>query len=265
MFDEFLPVEQERRLASSSAAPPPWTKDPAVTLAFSALRAVALLAIGAAIAGQIVTSLAFWQREGLTDTAFRLTNFFSFFTVESNAAAVVVLTMAIGATLLGRTPTWLLVLRAAVTTYMVTTGIVYNLLLRGIELPQGATLDWSNEILHVWGPLYMLVDWLFGPGRRPLEWRAVIAIIAFPLVWAVYTLVRGPLVYDPVLDGAWYPYPFLNPDTSANGYLSVAFYVILIAAVIGLVGAGVVRLSRSRVGQRGAGDAPAESVSARAR
>lgn len=236
-----------------------------MTLTFSALRAVALLAIGAAIVGQIVTSLEFWRSEGLTDIAFRLTNFFSFFTIESNAASVVVLTMAIGATLLGRSPTWLLVLRAAVTAYMVTTGIVYNLLLRGIELPQGSTLDWSNEILHVWGPLYMLVDWIFGPGRRPLEWRALVAIIAFPLVWAVYTLVRGPLVYDPVLDGAWYPYPFLNPDTSANGYLSVAFYVILIAAVIGLVGAGVVRISRSRFGQGDRGDAPAEPAPARAR
>lgn len=236
-----------------------------MTLTFSALRAVAVLAIGAAIVGQIVTSLEFWRSEGLTDIAFRLTNFFSFFTIESNAASVVFLTMAIGATLLGRTPTWLLVLRAAVTAYMVTTGIVYNLLLRGIELPQGSTLDWSNEILHVWGPLYMLVDWIFGPGRRPLEWRALVAIIAFPLVWAVYTLVRGPLVYDSVLDGAWYPYPFLNPDTSANGYLSVAFYVILIAAVIGLVGAGVVRISRSRIGQGDRGDAPTEPAPARAR
>ena len=220
-----------------------------MSAAFLVLRVVAVLAIGAAVVGQILTSLRYWADTGLTDTAFRLTNFFSFFTIESNVAAVVVLTMAIGLSLLRRRPVWFEVLRAAVTTFMVTTGIVYNMLLRGIELPQGATLDWSNEILHVWGPLYLLIDWIFAPGRLRLEWKHLLWIIGFPVVWAVYTLIRGPLTYDPVVDGPFYPYPFLNPVTSANGYLSVAFYVILIAAVIGLVGAGVIRISRSRIGQ----------------
>ena len=223
-----------------------------MTVLFVALRIVAALAIGAAVFGQIVTSLAFWQSQGLTDIGFRLTNFFSFFTIESNVAATVVLVMAVGLTLMKKSPVWFTVLRAVVTTFMVTTGIVYNLLLRGIELPQGATLDWSNEILHLWGPLYLLVDWIFAPGRHRLEWKHIGTIVAFPMVWAVYTLVRGPLTYDVVTGGAWYPYPFLNPDLSANGYLSVAFYVILIAAVIGLTGAGVIRISHSRIGQRGA-------------
>jgi len=217
-----------------------------MTVLFVVLRVVAALSIGAAVVGQIVTSLAFWQSQGLTDIDFRLTNFFSFFTIESNIAATVVLVMAVGLTLMKKSPVWFTVLRAVVTTFMVTTGIVYNLLLRGIELPQGATLDWSNEILHLWGPLYLLADWIFAPGRHRLEWKHIGTIIAFPMVWAVYTLVRGPLTYDVVTGGAWYPYPFLNPDLSANGYLSVAFYVILIAAVIGLTGAGVIRISRSR-------------------
>lgn len=231
--------------------------------AFLVLRLAGILDIGAAVVGQIVTSLGYWADNGITDTAFRLTNFFSFFTIESNVASVVVLTMAIGFSLLHQHPTWFAVLRASVTSYMVTTGIVYNLLLRGIELPQGSTLDWSNEILHVWGPLYLLLDWLFAPGRPRLEWKHLVWVVSFPLVWAVYTLVRGPLTFDPVVDGPFYPYPFLNPVTSANGYLSVAFYVILIAAVIGLVGAGIIRISRSRLGQGDqAVDAPREPVKA---
>ena len=36
------------------------------------------------------------------------------------------------------------------TTYMIVTGLVYNILLRGIELPQGSEpIPWSNETLHV--------------------------------------------------------------------------------------------------------------------
>lgn len=230
-----------------------------MTLLFLSLRIVAALAIGAAVVGQIVTSIEFWQLKGLTDIPFRLTNFFSFFTIESNILATVVLVMAIGLSLLKQSPRWFSVLRAVATTFMVTTGIVYNLLLRGIELQEGATLGWSNEILHLWGPLYMLLDWLFAPGRHRLEWKHIATIVAFPIVWAVYTLVRGANTYDPLLDGGWYPYPFLNPETSANGYLSVAFYVILIAAVIGLVGAGVIRISRLRSGPGSAGAIDAES------
>jgi len=137
------------------------------------------------------------------------------------------------------------VVRASVVTYMVVTGIVYNLLLRGIELPQGSTVGWSNEILHVVAPVYLLVDWLFAPGRVPLGARRIWPVLVFPIVWVLYTLVRGPFVTDEVFgNDFWYPYPFLNPITSANGYLSVAFYVILIAAVIGLVAAGVLWISR---------------------
>ncbi len=216
-----------------------------MTALFLVLRLVAALAIGAAVVGQLVMSIAFWQSQGVTNLGFQIVNFFSFFTIESNVASVVVLVMGIGLTLLRRNPMWFTVLRAVVVTFMVTTGIVYNLLLRGIELPQGSTLDWSNEILHVWGPIYLLVDWLFAPGRLRLEWKHIGTIVAFPIVWAIYTLVRGPFAIDERTGAPWYPYPFLNPDLSANGYLSVAFYVILIAAVIGLAGAGVIRISRS--------------------
>jgi len=227
------------------------------------LRLIAIVGIGAAVVGQFVTSYNFWVREGLTDFGFRFTNMFSFFTMESNISAVVVLSMAVILAARREQPEWFAILRAAVATYMVTTGVVYNLLLRNVELPQGAVLEWSNEVLHVFGPLYMLLDWLFAPGRRRLEFRHIAWIVAFPIVWATYTLIRGPLTYDVLSDGPWYPYPFLNPANSPNGYLSVAFYVILVAAVIGLAGAGIIRISRPRIGQGDqAADAPREPVKA---
>ena len=96
---------------------------------------------------------------------------------------------------------------------MATTGIVYNVLLRGIELPQGATLGWSNEMLHVIAPILMLLDWLFAPGRNRLDWKTIWVIVSFPLVWGIYTLIRGPFVVDEVSGkDYWYPYPFMNPN-----------------------------------------------------
>lgn len=217
---------------------------------FAVLRVAVAVAIVAAIVAQLNQSVTNWTEAGVTNLAITFTNFFSFFTIESNVATVAV--CLIGAFLLltrkgAADPGWFTGLRAGVVTYMVVTGIVYNLLLRGIALPQGTTVPWSNEILHVVAPLWMLLDWLFVTGRLALAWKAIWGIIVFPLVWVVYTLVRGPITPDEMQGkDFWYPYPFLNPNLSQNGYLSVAFYVVLIAAVIGLTAAGVVWVSRRK-------------------
>lgn len=211
------------------------------------LRLAGALAIVAAIVGQLTLSYANWTATG-ADVGFQFVNFFSFFTIDANVLSAIVL--VIGAVLTARRmtdPTWFAVARGSVVTYMVVTGIVYNLLLRGIELPQGTTLAWSNEVLHVVAPIVLVLDWLFAPGRVELATRRIWIIIVFPLVWAVYTLVRGPLAIDHRTGDAWYPYPFMNPATSANGYLSVSFYILLITVIIGLAAAGVIWVSRKRM------------------
>jgi hypothetical protein len=221
---------------------------------FIALRAAIAIAILAAIVGQLLVSLDFWQQREVQSIGTSVVNFFSFFTIDSNVFSMLLL--AIGAVLLARRtpdPRWFHVARASVVTYMVTTGVVYNLLLRGIELPQGATLGWSNEVLHVVAPIYLLIDWLFAPGRKPLSFRVVWIVIVFPIVWAVYTLIRGPFTPDEVYGKAhWYPYPFLNPDIAATGYVSVSFYILLISAIISLAGLGVVWVSRRNLVRRDA-------------
>jgi hypothetical protein len=215
-----------------------------------ALRILVPIAIIAAIVGQLVVSVDFWHGRGVQHVGVNITNFFSFFTIDSNVFSAVIL--LIGAWLLIKgsdlDPTWFLVARASIVTYMVTTGVVYNLLLRGIELPQGSTLGWSNEVLHVIAPIYLLLDWLFAPGRRPLKYSTIWIVIIFPIVWAIYTMIRAPFVIDEVNKRSyWYPYPFLNPNTAPEGYLTVGFYIVLISGIIALVGFGIVWLSTKRV------------------
>ena len=216
---------------------------------FAALRIVIAALIIAAVVGQLIVSIGYWTNKGGVDVATHTVHFFSFFTIDSNILSAVAL--LIGAYVLvfrkGDNPARYNLFLGAVTAYMVTTGVVYNLLLRGIELPQGSTLAWSNEVLHVIAPLWLLIDWLFAPGRAPIANAQLWKILVFPLVWCVYTLVRGPLVADTVYGNAfWYPYPFLNPNTSPNGYLSVAFYVLLITLVISAAAAGVLWVSRRK-------------------
>jgi len=220
-----------------------------VRILFIVVRALGAIAIAAAIIAQLLRTLTFETDAPGWDLTFMMVNFFSFFTIDSNVLSVA--TLAIGAVLLLKPrpagavdPHWFTMLRLSATTYMTVTFIVYNLLLRGIELPQGQTVPWSNEILHVVGPLVLIVDWLFAPGRPRIEWKAIGTVVVFPIVWAVYTLVRGPLAIDGRTGLEWYPYPFLNPANSPSGYFSVAFYVILIAAIIGLTSAGAIAISR---------------------
>lgn len=208
---------------------------------FVSLRLAGAAGIVAAVVAQLARSIENTTAAG-DDVGALLVNFFSFFTIESNLLGAA--SLLVGAVLLlaGRSEAaGFTVFRLVAVTYMTVTLIVYNLLLRGIELPQGQTVPWSNEILHVVGPLLVIVDWLFAPGRNRLEWNRVWAVVVFPVLWAAYTLIRGPIV-------GWYPYPFLNPDNSENGYLSVAFYVVLIAAV--MVGVGAAAIWVTRRGER---------------
>ena len=64
-------------------------------------------------------------------------------------------------------------IRPAVSLFVVltvVTGVVYNLLLRGVELPQGTTVEWSNEVLHVVACAYIVLDWFIAPAAlRPVS------------------------------------------------------------------------------------------------
>jgi hypothetical protein len=214
---------------------------------WSALRIVAAALVAVAIVAQASRTIGGAISEG-RDVATTTVNFFSFFTVLSNVSSVVVLAIAgIRGFVKQRQPEpyRLSVAIACVSTYMVVTGIVYNLLLRGVPLPQGTTVPWSNEVLHVVGPVFLLVDIFVNLATR-LPWKTVATILVFPVLWILYTLVRGPLVTNPVTSDAWwYPYPFLDPHL-VGGYGGVAVYVVGIAVALGAVAAGVVAVGRRR-------------------
>jgi hypothetical protein len=215
-----------------------------VTKTWSILRLTMAALILAAVLAEFRNALRTVPAEG-SSTATVLVNFFSYFTIESNlfAFAALVAGAAWALNRKSREPVWIAVLLVAATTFMTITGIVYNVLLRGIAL---ATTPWANEVLHLVGPLFLIVDLLFAPPRRRLPWRTIAVVIAWPILWVVYTLFRGELVVSPLTgEGWWYPYPFLNPHVQ-GGYLVVAFYVAGIAAAFTLVAWGVVSVGRRR-------------------
>ena len=218
---------------------------------WSVIRVLAAALIAAAIVRQLANTLEIATREG-RDIGVTLVNYFSYYTILSNLLSVIVLLWAALWFWFRRRdeadePPILARVLAATTTYMIITGIVYNTLLRGIQLAPGTSIPWTNEVLHVVGPILLALDLFLGPLRRRLPWRAVWTIAAFPIVWVIYTLIRGPLTTNPV-DGSpfWYPYPFLNPNNFANGYGGVILYIIGIAIAVIAVAFFVIWIGRWR-------------------
>ncbi|MGH2558513.1 MAG: Pr6Pr family membrane protein [Thermomicrobiales bacterium] len=177
--------------------------------------AFALLAI-AAMAYQLIESI----RDDRSAV-----NFFSFFTIQSNIIAAGLLLYTALRAPDGVPSRTLDLLRGAAVLYMTTTGIVYALLLSGEDVQ--TTIGWVNTVVHQIIPIVVVLDWLLDPPRTRLTWRKALVWLSFPLVWVIYTLIRGPIV-------DWYPYPFLDPDHPDAGSWGRVF-VNCVAIAIGIL------------------------------
>ena len=170
---------------------------------------------------------------------FRPANFFSFFTIQSNLFVVAILSYSGTRLLLGANWPRLDRLRTAATLYIAITFVVYGLLLSGYRDELNTSVIWVDNVVHKIIPLAMIADWLLEPPRVHLIWRDGRKWLAYPLLYLVDTLIRGPIV-------DWYPYPFLNPD-QAHGYLGILGYSIAIAAGVSVAIAAILWFSRIRM------------------
>ena len=167
---------------------------------------------------------------GLAASTFSLANYFSYFTVLSNVATVLVL--MIGGLIDPRSSGWQLV-RGAVTLYMVITGIIYAVLLANIDV--GVADPWTNNVVHRIMPVVLLLDWILAPPRRRISESRSLMWLLFPLMYGIYTLVRGPIV-------DWYPYPFLDPRE--QGYIALAIGLVVLSVAFALMALAVNALGR---------------------
>lgn len=181
-------------------------------------------AVARVILGLIVlVSVVYQITDRLTHNVFRPGEYFAFFTIQTALMDVVVL--GVGAWLAWTTPRdtkVFTIVRVCIVAFAVVTCVVYNLLLRDVPSDPGYVWPvWPNEVLHVWAPILLVLDWLFAPGRFRIRVRAALWVLVYPLAWVSFSLVRG------VLTG-WWPYPFLNP-TNPAGWAGVVEYIVGIA------------------------------------
>jgi hypothetical protein len=149
----------------------------------------------------------------------RLFNLVCYFTIQSNI--IVLVTCALLAANLDRHSTVFRVFRLAGVLGIAVTGVVFHTVLAGLNELEGAAA-FADLMLHTLSPLLCVVGWLaFGP-RGGIDTRVIGFAALFPVLWLVFTLIRGPIV-------DYYPYPFL--DVGLHGYGTVLLNSLVVAVL----------------------------------
>lgn len=136
-------------------------------------------------------------------------NYFSYFTILSNVLVAVTTTLVALAPdsapgrFVQRPP-----VATSVALYITVTGIIYWLILAQLYDLEGWVLFFDRLLHYVIPPAFVLF-WLLFIRKGTLDLRHLPGMLAAPIAYGAYTLLRGPLVN-------WYPYPFI--DVNELGY-----------------------------------------------
>ena len=182
-----------------------------------------------------------YQFASLNGPGYAKGNFFSFFTIQSNIIAVAALFLLVLVPGERRSP-WFDGVRSAAVLYIAITGIVFALLLAGLQEELQTTIPWVDFVVHKLMPVVLVADWLVDPPRHRLPWWTVLAWLAYPFAWITYTLVRGEIV-------DWYPYPFV--DVSKLGYGGVLGRSVGLTIGFAAAGAALLWLGNRRARDSG--------------
>lgn len=168
--------------------------------------------------------------------------FFSFFTILSNALAVLCLA-AMGFTGVSRLLTFFRSssVQTAVALYMLVVAVIYIAILEALWSPEGLTRV-LDRLLHYVMPALFLIHWaLFVPKGR-LSYADMAKWLVFPFFYAAYVMIRGALTGE-------YPYPIM--DAAALGYPAALRNISFILILFVFLGVAFVNIDR-RIARRSA-------------
>lgn len=194
-------------------------------------------AIQLAIALAITVSIT-WQISSRVLAGFwRPEEYFSYVTIQMCILTAVICYVTAWQTFVSKRDSQLVTIaRFCVVTYMMIVGLVYNLMLRNVPTSPDAwdyNYQWPvvpNEILHVWAPIFLLIEWLMVAGSSRMKYKQVMWLWLYAIAWASFTLIRGYAL-------GWWPYWFLDPtDAKVNGIGGQLMYLGAILAFMVVVG-----------------------------
>jgi len=197
------------------------------------------LVLGAgALLLQISISIPSFMDQGLSLPA-ALVRFFSYFTILTNIAAVLVyIALLLGSV---RGPLAFFArpgVRAAVAVYITIVFLTYATVLAGTWKPQGLFLV-CDVLLHYVAPVVYVTWWFMGGRDGSTRFQDMLYWAAFPLIYLAYVLVRAPIAGE-------VPYPFLDAASKGAGSVGIASLVILLLFIAGATIAVLLDRQRSK-------------------
>lgn len=202
-------------------------------------------ALGIALLGSVA-----WQvNNRIAANLFRPAEYFTFFSITTSIFAGVVALYGAYVLFKDKPETERLQsLRLITTVSMIIVGVVYHALLGDSAVdPRDIGYEWPiipNLVIHTWAPIAIVFDYLLSVRGAVPKWRRSLWVIAYPLSWLAFSIVRG------LIDG-WWPYWFINPN-SEIGVAGVISYVLAISAAfisLGFIVSGA-RISIVKLAQR---------------
>ncbi|GAC1619484.1 MAG: hypothetical protein NVS4B11_10840 [Ktedonobacteraceae bacterium] len=155
-------------------------------------------------------------------------NFFSYFTILTNLFLTIWFVLAFRSRQMGQARWWgdQPEIKGALLVAGTVTILVYWTLLVDIPIPT-VTGEIANFLLHLLVPLGLWIDWLIVGDPMTKSYGVMLrAWLIFPLVFVIYTEVRGPFAH-------WYPYFFLDPQAvGGTGTLIVSIIGMMLLFVV---------------------------------
>lgn len=163
--------------------------------------------------------------------------YLSFFTILTNLLVASATTLSSVGTRsrLGRFSSQPAVL-TAIAIYIAVVGVVYSLVLRDLWAPTGSQKV-ADLLLHDLVPIVYVAFWIFCVPKNALRWRHAFWYLSYPLVYLIYTLIRGWVTKT-------YPYPFLDVGVIGYGRM-LANVAVLLTIFLGM-GLAIVAISHKR-------------------
>ena len=163
------------------------------------------------------------------ELASSIINYFSYFTILSNILVALTFTCcwlwpqsSLGELLFRPA------VRAGAAIYITVTGVVYALLLSNLGGRSLGPLV-GTVLLHYVVPVLYVFDWLFLAPKGGLGHKSVLSWLAFPLAYAVYTLIHGAV-------SGFYPYHFVTvPKLGYPRVLLNCLFLLITFIVLGLL------------------------------
>lgn len=166
------------------------------------------------IVGALVATLT--DRSGLVPSS--MVDLVSYYTLQTNVAALVVWTIAtLAARGLVAPPWWLELGRTFVAANLVLIAGVYWTQIAPLGLEHGPQLIAVMIVSHVVTPIYVVLEHLLVGERSPVPLRVLPWLVAYPALWSIATVAR-------VWSGGWVPYEYLQPS---RGLAAVAWTIVV--------------------------------------